>query len=294
LSDLLKQLNSWLTLLPGFSPLNIIEVLIIAVILYHILVWIINSRAFTLLKGIGLILAFTLFANFFHLTTILWIIEKISTIAVIMLIVVFQPELRKALEQLGNQFGKGSALMNLFSASEAGSGHTMNEETLKEISKAAFEMSKKLTGALIVIEQNENLDDIIDTGIKIHGLVSSGLLINIFEKNTPLHDGAAIIRGNLVEAATCYLPLSANMSISKSLGTRHRAALGISEASDCFTIVVSEETGVVSVVQKGELTRVADRNSLDIMLKTLIKNEEVRRFGGWWKSRSRTDEEALK
>jgi len=283
LSNVLEYLKSYVSLLPRFSATNLLEVAIIAVIVYEIIQWIMDSRAWTLLKGIGVIVLFTFFSYIMHLDTILWLIEKGSTIVVIVLVVIFQPELRKALEQLGNQ----KYLDKIgFTNSRSSDDNGMYKETASQITKAVFAMAKVKTGALIVIEQNEALKEFVKTGIVINGQVSSGLLINIFEKNTPLHDGAVIIRGNEILAATCYLPLSDNMSISKDLGTRHRAALGMSEVTDSITIVVSEETGKVSVAYKGKLSVVPDENGLDKILINRINKHEVSWFGKLRKERT--------
>ena len=267
------HIKSWMSLLPRFSAGNILEIIIIAFIVYGVLSWIMQTRAFTLLKGILVILIFTFVAFVLKLNTILWIIEKCSTIAVIALIVIFQPELRKALEQLGNT----SMLFGNLIPSD-NHNNMMTKESASMLSKAVFQMAKVKTGALIVIEQNETLDDYIKTGIEIDGLISTGLIVNTFEKNTPLHDGAVIIRGNRIVSATCYLPLSDNKNISKDLGTRHRAALGISEVTDSITIVVSEETGRVSWVYRGKLIKVNDEQDLDAMLVSRINRAEVRFF----------------
>jgi len=275
LDTILDNIRSWLSLLPRFSYINLIEVVIIAFIVYEILLWIKNTRAWTLLKGILVILVFTLVAVVLQLDTIIWILERIATIAVIALVIIFQPELRKALEQLGSQ----KLLSGLHMVIDKNSDNTMSKEAASQISKAVFEMAKVKTGALIVLEQTESLQEYAKTGIEINGTVSAGLLINIFEKNTPLHDGAVIMRGDTVVAATCYLPLSDNMSISKDLGTRHRAALGISEVTDSLTIVVSEETGGVSLAFKGKLTKVPDESGLDKVLINRINKAEVRLFG---------------
>ncbi len=258
MAEFFKGLQSWLSFLPRISFANLIEIGIIAFLIYEILLWIKNTRAWTLLKGIAMILAFTLVCVLFQFNTILWILERIASIAVIMVVVIFQPELRKALEQLGNR----NLIPEMFSMSETDHKEEFTERTANEIVKATFEMAKVKTGALIVIERNVSLKEIERTGIEINGLVSSQLLINIFEHNTPLHDGAVVIRGNQVTAATCYLPLSDNMMISKDLGTRHRAAVGISEVTDSLTIVVSEETGRVSVVEGGTLRRISDPDEL--------------------------------
>lgn len=269
-----EQVKSWMSLLPRFSVGNILEIIIITLIVYGVLNWIMKTRAFTLLKGILVILLFTFAAFILKLNTILWIIEKCSTIAVIALIVIFQPELRKALEQLGQT---GYLFGNLMAGTE-NHDNMMTKESASRLSKAVFQMAKVKTGALIVIEQNEVLTDYIKTGIEIDGLISTGLIVNTFEKNTPLHDGAVIIRGNRIVAATCYLPLSDNKNISKDLGTRHRAALGISEVTDSITIVVSEETGGVSWVYRGKLIKVSDEQALDAMLVSRINRAEVRFF----------------
>ncbi len=276
LEDIFSQIKSYISLLPDFTYTNFLEVLIIAVIVYELLQWIMDSKAWTLLKGIGVILVFTLFSYIFHLSTILWLLEKGSTIGVIVLVVIFQPELRRALEQLGRQ----KFLLKIgFAGAKQSDDKSMYKETASQIVKAVFAMGKVKTGALIVIEQEESLKDFVRTGIVINGVVSSGLLINIFEKNTPLHDGAVIIRGNTILAATCYLPLSENMDISKDLGTRHRAALGMSEVNDSITIIVSEETGTVNVAYKGKLQKVPDENGLEKILINRINKREMSLFG---------------
>lgn len=279
-------MKSWMSLLPRFSFGNILEIIIIAVIVYELLNWIMKTRAFTLLKGILVILIFTFIAFILRLNTILWIIEKCSTMAVLALVVIFQPELRKALEQLGST---NYLLGNLVSSEKH--DNMMTKESASMLSKAVFQMAKVKTGALIVIEQNETLNDYIKTGIEIDGAISTGLIINTFEKNTPLHDGAVIIRGNRIAAATCYLPLSENKNISKDLGTRHRAAFGISEVTDSVTIVVSEETGGVSWVYRGKLIKVNEEKDLDALLISRINRAEVRLFK---RARKADEEESIR
>ncbi|MDO5416317.1 MAG: diadenylate cyclase CdaA [Lachnospiraceae bacterium] len=262
MADFMGGFPSWLSFLPRISVSSIVEIIIISILIYEVLFWIKNTRAWTLLKGLAVILAFTLFAAIFELRTILWILEKTATIAATALLVIFQPELRKALEQLGSQ----KIITNILSFDDGKDDSRFTEKTVNELVKATFEMAKVKTGALMVIERGDGLREIERTGIEIGGLVSSQLLINIFEHNTPLHDGAVVICGNRVTAATCYLPLSDNMTISKDLGTRHRAAVGISETTDSLTIVVSEETGRVSVAENGKLTRISDGESLKRIL----------------------------
>lgn len=277
--ELWRGMLSWFSFLPRITLTNIFEIIIIAFLVYEILFWIMNTRAWTLLKGLLVIGLFAVMAALLHLNTILWLLEKTTTIAVTALVIVFQPELRKALEQLGSQ----NLISGIFAFDDGKEDSDFTERTANEIVRATFEMAKVKTGALIVLERNVPLREIERTGIEINGLVSSQLLINIFEHNTPLHDGAVVIRGNRVAAATCYLPLSDNMMISKDLGTRHRAAVGISETTDSLTIVVSEETGRVSLVQGGMLHRISDAQDLRKALEQMEKQEETgaNRFKIW-------------
>ena len=264
---------------------DVAEILIIAVLLYYTLVWMKTTRAWILLKGLIVILVFLLLAYFFRMTTILWMAQNVLGFAVTALIVVLQPELRKALEELGKKNIISSVL-------PFDNNHRVNEEfsekTINEITKACVEMGKVKTGALIVIEQKVSLRDYERTGIDVDAIVTSQLLINIFEHNTPLHDGAVIIQGNRVVSATCYLPLSDNLGLSKELGTRHRAGVGISEITDSLTIIVSEETGKISVAYEGELERNLDADSLrDRMYKILNNPVEEHKNLRIWKGRSR-------
>ena len=275
--------------LPGLGVIDIIEIGLISFFVYQFMAWIKFTRAYTLLKGILIVLGFILIAYIFKMNTILWIFRNLANVLVIGVIVIFQPELRRALEQLGQKkivstiipFDTGKEVQECF-----------NDKTINELVKACFDMGEVKTGALIVIEKEIRLDEYVRTGINIDGILTSQLLINIFEHNTPLHDGAVIVRGNRVVAATCYLPLSDNMELSKQLGTRHRAGVGISEATDSLTIIVSEETGQVSVAQGGELSRglnskqlrevlvaaqnkkVVDNSKLRNLLKGRVKHEE--------------------
>ena len=230
---------------------DIVEILIIAFLLYHILLWFKNTRAWALLRGIIVILIFVFVAYIFNMTTILWIVQNVTGIAVIAFVIILQPELRRALEELG-QKNLLSSLLPFDSGSRRGSPGLFTDQTINEILRATFAMARVKTGALIVVEQRTPLQQYERTGIDIDGLVTSQLLINIFEKNTPLHDGAVIIRGDRVVSATCYLPLSEN-KLDKELGTRHRAGLGISEVTDSLTIIVSEETGKVSLASLKQL-----------------------------------------
>ena len=289
MAEMLSKVSSWLSLLPRLSVGNVVEISIISFLVYEILVWIKNTRAWNLLKGLLVILVFVLFAAVFHLTTILWILENTTTIAVTALLIIFQPELRKALEQLGSR----NYMSYLFSFDDGKENQGFNDRTINELTRATFEMAKVKTGALMVIERSSSLKEIERTGIEINGLVTSQLLINIFEHNTPLHAGAVVIRGNRITAATCYLPLTDNMDISKDLGTRHRAAVGVSEVTDSLTIVVSEETGRVSVAEGGILTRIPDADSLKQALSILKEEPGTGNRFKLWKGRRKNGKKAV-
>lgn len=256
---------------------DIVEIIVISFIVYQILAWVSQTRAWSLLKGLIIILGFVLLAAIFHMNTILWIVEKCLSIVVIAVVVVLQPELRRALEQLGRK----NIFASLITPDAGKRAGRYSDRTIDEIVKASFAMGRVRTGALMVLERNEPLTEYEKTGITVDAVVSSQLLINIFEHNTPLHDGAVIFRDNRVVSATCYLPLSDNRNLSKSLGTRHRAAVGISEATDSLTIVVSEENGKVSVAYGGELFGGLNQEGLREKLEMIQDKpqEETRR--GW-------------
>ena len=263
---------------------NIFEIIILAIILYEFMAWVKTTRAFALLKGGIVILVFLIIAYIFDFTTILWIAGKVINIAIIAVVVIFQPELRKALEQLGQKKYFKSILPF---TEKKDKGERFSDKTVNELVRACFELAKNKTGALIVIEQDILLTDYEKTGIPVDGIVTSQLLINIFEHNTPLHDGAVIVRGDRIVSATCYLPLSDNMQISKELGTRHRAAVGISEVTDTMTLGVSEETGNVSIAIAGELIRAVDQDYLKKKLTFIQKKSiDVKRYKLWKKGAS--------
>ena len=250
---------------------DIIEIIIIAFLLYEFMAWIKKTKAWNLMKGIVFILAFVVIAAIFQMNTILWLAEKLFNVAVIAMIVVFQPELRNALEHLG----RTKIVSRLFAFNNEES--VLRRDKLRvvdEVVDASFAMGQVKTGALMVFEKDSLLEGIVQTGIAIDSKISKQLIINIFEHNTPLHDGAVVIRNQRIAAATCYLPLSENMDISKDLGTRHRAALGISEVSDSFTIVVSEETGKISVAYDGKLKTDVSLDVLTEMLKKFMLGDE--------------------
>lgn len=271
---------------PQIHIIDIVEILIITFLLYFFMCWIQRTRAYTLLRGILTVVIFILIAYVCRMTAILWITQRLASVALIALVIIFQPELRKALESLGNK----QLFSSIFPSQEK--DELFSDRTITEIVRAVNEMSEVRTGALIVIEQKILLDEYINTGIALDAKISSQLLTNIFEHNTPLHDGAVIIRGDRIVSATCYLPLSDNAKISKRYGTRHRAGLGLSEVSDAFTIIVSEETGRISITYMGKLetgiTSSNLREQLHLIQKHHLNDREERRFR--IRRRSRSDE----
>lgn len=236
---------------------NLLDILLVWFIIYKLFNIIRGTKAIQLLKGIFVIVVIRSLASLLGLNTLQWLTEQVMTWGVLAIIIIFQPELRRALEQLGR--GK------LFSRNILPEDNEQ-EHLVDEIVKASAYMAKRRIGALISIERETGLGDYIETGIPLEAHISSELLINIFIPNTPLHDGAVILQDNRVEAAACYLPLSESPFISKELGTRHRAAIGISEVTDCVTIVISEETGSVSLTKSGELYRNLDQETFRKML----------------------------
>ena len=263
-----SYLGEWY--MPDVRITDILEIIIIAFLVYQIMVWIKNTKAWMLLKGIIVLVVFILVASALKMNTILWIAEKSISVLAIAALVVFQPELRRALEKLGQK--------NFFSSMLTFERHRdmlrYSEKTIRAIVDACYEMSEAKTGALIVVEQEIMLSEYQTTGIALDCLVSQQMLMNIFEHNTPLHDGAVIVRNDRIVAATCYLPLSDNRDLSKQLGTRHRAAIGMSEVSDALVICVSEETGHVSYALGGRLTRQVSRDQLQqVLVQRQLKEE---------------------
>ena len=273
-TDFFKRVQQLLQI-PRFTVIDIVEVIIIAFLVYQIVRFVRSTRAWNLFKGIAFVLLFALFAAIFHMNTILWLLAKGFNVGIIALVIVFQPELRNVLERLGRK-----NLLAIFTNIDWQRGTTkrFSDKTVNEMVRAVFDMAKDKTGALIVVEKDTQLVEYTRTGIDMDALISSQLLLNIFEHNTPLHDGAIVVRGDRIVSATCYLPLSDNLSINKELGTRHRAALGASEVTDALIIVVSEETGVVSVAQNGALSRELTQESLKDLLKRVQNkaSEETR------------------
>jgi diadenylate cyclase len=285
--NFINNYRVWLSL-PKVNFTDIIEICILAFLIYHVVKWVKNTRAWTLVKGLVVIMVFWLVAVFFELNVVLWIIKNTINVGIIAIVIIFQPEFRKALEQLGQKNLVKSIITfdDSKDRTEKFSDHTLNE-----IVRATFELAKTKTGALMVLEEDISLSDFESTGIFIDSLISSELLINIFEHNTPLHDGAVILRGNRITAATCYLPLSDNMQLSKDLGTRHRAGIGISEVTDSLTIIVSEETGKVSIAKGGKLIRNVDGDYLRAKLADAQRKTNEAKKLKLWKGRIKNERE---
>ena len=290
IQNIIDFASSYLVI-PDFKPTDALEIVIISFLIYEVMVWIKDTRSWQLFKGIVMLLVFVMFASILNLTTILWLAEKTLNVGIIAVIIVFQPELRRALEQIGRK--------NIFANFNIGDeSRNVNEKfsdrTINELIKATYELAKTKTGALVVIEQEVSLSEYERTGIDIDSVISSQLLINIFEHNTPLHDGAVIIRHDRIVSATCYLPLSDNMELSKELGTRHRAGVGVSEVTDSLTIIVSEETGEVAVALEGKIYRNIDGEQLRKYLVTAQnKKVESKRFK-IWKGRHDNEKDTVK
>ena len=248
---------------------HIIDIAIVSFVLYRLLLLIKETRAEQVLKGLAILLFATKLSEILQLYTIFWILKNTVTVGVIAILIVFQPELRRALEHIGR--GK------FFDRSIFIRDDKEPSLVIDEIVKAAQNMAEKKIGALIVVERNTGINDVIETGVSIDAELTGALLENIFMPNAPLHDGAVIVRKDRIAAAGCFLPLTENPNISKQLGTRHRAALGISESSDALAIIVSEENGIISTANNGKLTRYLDGKGLEDMLnKIYVKDKQAR------------------
>ena len=290
LTQVLKEFVSESWYFPQIRVVDAVEILIITFLFYQIILWIKNTKAWMLLRGILVVALFILVAAVFKMYTILWIAQNSLPVMATAVVIIFQPELRRALEKLGEK----QFVPNMVALDKRGKDNVrFSQKTIDGIVEASFAMGAVKTGALIVVEQAIMLTEYESTGIALDCIVSPQVLINIFEHNTPLHDGAIIVRGDRIVSATCYLPLSDNMGISKELGTRHRAAVGVSEATDSVTLVVSEETGRVSVAVSGRLKSVKDGDELRDILSVLVKREteNTGRFR-IWKGRRRNERKA--
>lgn len=279
---------AWLTI-PEVTVTDVLEIIIIAYAIYHIILWIKDTRAWVLLKGMTLLGLIFLAAVLLEMNVVLWVFQNAMVVGIMALVVIFQPELRGALEQLGRK----NFLTNLTSfENQKSKNERYTEKSIQGIIKAVYDMARVKTGALIVVEKEIQCREYERTGIPIDSEISSQLLINIFEHNTPLHDGAVLVRDNRIVAATCYLPLSNNLEVSKELGTRHRAGLGISEVSDSLTIIVSEETGFVSLAYDGKLYRQIDADTLQLKLQEASRRtiDEKKK---WWKGRGESEKQDI-
>ncbi|MBS6475325.1 MAG: diadenylate cyclase CdaA [Clostridiales bacterium] len=249
---------------------DILDIILVAVLLYMLLKITRQNRAYMVLKGLGILLAVAVVTSWLRLSVISWLMSTLLQWGVLIVLVLFQPELRRALEQIGR--GK------LFDLSgKQKSDMEESNRIIEEMLRMMQNLSKRKVGALIIIEQNSDLTDIIHTGTLLDASISSMLLENIFEPGTPLHDGAVIIKGTRIVSAGCFLPLSENNHVDRKLGTRHRAALGMSERSDAVSLIVSEETGVISYAQDGNLHRYVDSRSLRELLEKLYAPKPVKR-----------------
>ncbi len=261
-TSIVKALESGLS---QFFIQDILDILIITVLIYKLIVWTKETRAYEVLKGVGLLFLLSIVSQLLSLTILSWLLDSILTSGsiIIVLFILFQPEIRRVLEKLGRS-GKrlGQAW---FDASRM-----QSTALIRDMQTAILSLSHRRVGALIVFEQKTGLGDIIGTGTRIEGILSGALIENIFEPNTPLHDGAVIVRGSTLIAAGCFLPLSDDLTVSRELGTRHRAALGVSSVSDSVTIIVSEETGAISIARDGKLVRYIDSKALANVLESLF------------------------
>lgn len=280
---------------PYIRIIDIIQILIITILIYNVILWLRNTKAWNLLKGILVLFVFYVIAASLDMTVIVWLVNNCLSVVLVALVVVFQPELRQALDKLGNLSRKGMLANYLpfdFFSTGLDEEEPFSRSTAMEILNATFSMAAVKTGALIVIEQKIDLRSYVQRwGTDIDAVVSSDLLINIFEKNTPLHDGAVIIVGNRIVAAKCFLPLNEMEGISDHLGTRHHAAAGISETTDSITIIVSEQTGQVSMTRNGMINTNLDRKALEKELLLLCSEGEEREKSriNWRKSVKKTD-----
>lgn len=269
LKEFLTKITMWMRI-PSMNIVDVLEIIIIAFIVYNVIKWVRSTRAWMPVKGLMILLLFWVLASILKMDVILWILNNTIGVGITAIIIVFQPEIRRALEQLGQQSFASS--LRIFSENKDGE-ERFSEKTVEELVKGTFLLARHKTGALIVLEQEVSLGEYEETGIAIDAIVTNQLLINIFEHNTPLHDGAVIVRGNRITSATCYLPVSKNMKLSKELGTRHRAGVGISEVTDSFTIIVSEQTGKVSIARNGTLIRNVDADYLRMKLQEIQKDK---------------------
>lgn len=258
--------NFFNNIMSSIGITDVLDILIVAFLVYTVLGFIRETRAEQLAKGLLVLVIGTAIADLTHLYTVHWILSNVMTVGMIAIVVLFQPELRRALEKLGR-----AKLVRFVGDMDKDEAKNM----VVEIAKAIEVMSQSKTGALMVIERETTLNDIVETGTVIDAAISAEMIGNIFYEGAPLHDGAMILRGDRLYAAGCVLPLTQNKKLAKELGTRHRAGIGVTETSDALVIIVSEETGVVSLAENGQLTRFIDIKRIEkILLATFLQEEQ--------------------
>lgn len=281
--------NKFFQIISKISINDIVDILIVAYIFYKILMFIRDTRAEQLFKGVVILLIATQLSGIFKLHALYWILVKILEVGFILPFIIFQPELRAGLEHIGRK----TSIKGLGSQSKTGESE-IRQKNIKEILDAVYDLSSRRVGALIVLEAETKLNEISDTGTKLDAKISMQLLCNIFVPNSPLHDGAVVIRDYKIKSAACFLPLTQRKDLSKDLGTRHRAAIGVSEISDSLTLIVSEETGGVSIARLGKIYRDVSREKLDAILENFFKkndDKELRPFFDFFKKNNSDDEE---
>ena len=245
---------------------NIVDVAILAVLIYNVIKLVMHTRSNSLFKGIAVILVMAWVSGLLRFNAVSWLLNQVISMGLLVIVILFQPEFRRGLEQIG----RSKIMRRFIGLSSVRSKEKQIEQPVAEIVRAMTDMSRKKTGALIIIERHTGLGDVIESGTRLDAEISAPLIENVFEPNTPLHDGAMIIRDQRINAAACILPLSEDPSISRDLGTRHRAAIGITETTDAVSLIVSEETGIISMAREGKLTRHLDARSLSILLTELF------------------------
>jgi diadenylate cyclase len=263
-------INGIINSITDLEIVDLIDIALLTIIIYWLLKLTSKTRAMQVLKGLGIILLATWIADFLGFAGTKWLLDYVLNAGAIVIVIIFHPEIRRALARIG----RGHIDLSSSQSTNA-------QENVESILKAVLNLSKKRVGALIVFERKTGLKDVIESGTRIGAVISTELLENLFFTNSPLHDGAVIIRDDVIEAAGCFLPLSDNKQIGQELGTRHRAALGVSEVSDCVTLIVSEETGVISVAQDGTLIRYLDSKAIrDLLDDMYMINKQPPKYRG--------------
>lgn len=273
--------------LPKIGFNSLLDILIVSFLAYQVIFWIKETRAWVLLKGIAVVLIVALIAYVFRLFALVWIINNTFSVGVTVIIVIFQPELRRMLEKIG----KGRIIESLnLTGITADTGHSsLTEKSVNEICESCIKMAETRTGAIIMIERAVSLSDLEQTGIPVDAAITSQLMMNIFVDKTPLHDGAVIVKNNRIAAASCILPLTSR-EVASELGTRHRASIGASEVTDAYIIVCSEETGAISIAHNGHLERAVTKERFEkVLMSLVIRSDKKKRFGVKKKGRAENE-----